>query len=208
MSGGSVKFSNTTSLYNGNTSAWTAANLTVASGATAAFSVGGTGEFTSGNLDALVALGNSTNGFRNGSRIGLDTTSGNFSYDSVIANPNGGSNVLGLTKLGSNTLTLTGANTYTGNTTITSGTLSVGNGSTTGSIAGNVVNNAELAFNRSDNLTYAGVISGPGAVIKSGAGILTLTGTNTYTNTTTISAGTLELGGGSDATYTLSLIHI
>ena len=65
---------------------------------------------------------------------------------------------------GTGTLTLTGANTYTGGTTITAGTLQLGNGGTTGSITGNVVNNGALVFNRSDTLTFAGVISGTGAL--------------------------------------------
>ena len=47
--------------------------------------------------------------------------------------------------------------------------------------AGNIVDNSVLIFNRSDALTYGGVISGTGSLTKSGAGTLTLTGTNTYT---------------------------
>jgi autotransporter-associated beta strand protein len=41
-------------------------------------------------------------------------------------------------------LILTGANIYTGGTTISAGTLQIGSGSTTGSIGGNVTNNATL----------------------------------------------------------------
>ncbi len=102
----------------------------------------------------------------------------------------------GLEKTGDGTLLLTGANTYTGGTTITGGTLSIGHGGTSGSVVGNIADNAALIFNRSDALTYAGVISGTGTVEKLGAGTLTLTGANIYTGGTTITAGTLEIGGG------------
>src|SRR5262249_20295320 len=84
--------------------------------------------------------------------------------------------------------------TYTGGTTISAGTLQLGNAGTTGSVTGNIVNNAALTFNRSNALTYAGAISGTGSLTKSGAGMLTLTGDSTYTGGTTISAGTLQLG--------------
>ena len=65
------------------------------------------------------------------------------------------------------TTILTGSNTYTGGTTITAGTLQLGNGGTTGSIVGSVDDNATLAFNRSDTVTFGGAISGTGAVTRS-----------------------------------------
>ncbi len=94
------------------------------------------------------------------------------------------------------TWALTNANTYTGGTTITAGTLQLGNGGTTGSILGNVVDNGVLAFNRSDAVTFGGVISGSGQVQQLGAGTTILASDNTYTGGTTISAGTLQLGSG------------
>ncbi|HYY27383.1 MAG TPA: autotransporter-associated beta strand repeat-containing protein [Chthoniobacterales bacterium] len=98
--------------------------------------------------------------------------------------------------LGGGTLMLTGNNTYTGGTTINSGTLQLGAGGTTGSIIGNVTNNDILAFDRSDVVTFNGVISGAGSVQQLGGGTLTLTGNNTYTGGTTINGGTLQLGAG------------
>ena len=91
---------------------------------------------------------------------------------------------------------LTGANSYTGGTTISAGTLQLGNGGTTGSIVGDVTDNGTLAFNRSDAITFGGVVSGTGSLTQLGAGTTTLTGTNTYTGGTTISAGRLQLGDG------------
>jgi autotransporter-associated beta strand protein len=93
------------------------------------------------------------------------------------------------------TLTLTGDNTYTGLTTVGFGTLQVGNGGTTGAVAGNILNQATVAFNRSNATSYAGVISGPGAVNKLGTGTLTFTTAHTYTGATTIQSGTLTLTG-------------
>ena len=49
----------------------------------------------------------------------------------------------------------------------------------------------------SDNTstTFAGVISGSGNIVKQGSGALTLTGVNTYSGNTTISAGSLKIDG-------------
>jgi outer membrane autotransporter protein len=101
-----------------------------------------------------------------------------------------------LTKTGNGTLTLTGTNSYTGGTTIGAGTLQIGDGGTAGSILGDVVNNGVLAFDRSDDVTFAGAISGSGALQQNGAGTTILTGASSYTGGTTIGAGTLQIGGG------------
>jgi uncharacterized protein with beta-barrel porin domain len=95
----------------------------------------------------------------------------------------------------STTVTLTGANTYTGGTTISAGTLQIGDGGTSGSVAGNITDNAALVFNRSDAAGIGGVIDGTGTVTKIGIGTLTLSGTNTYIGATAIDAGTLSVNG-------------
>jgi fibronectin-binding autotransporter adhesin len=89
-------------------------------------------------------------------------------------------------------------NTYIGTTTISSGVLMIGQGNPgePGSIVSSIVNNSgELVFNRVEDLSYAGTISGTGAVTKQAAGRLTLTGTNGYTGITTVGAGTLLVNG-------------
>ena len=101
-----------------------------------------------------------------------------------------------VTKNGAGTLTLTGDNTYAGTTTISAGTLSLGSGGTTGSVTGNVAVGTALVFNRSNALTYAGLISGAGTSPRSVLERSTLTGNNIYAGGTTISAGTLSLGNG------------
>jgi len=52
------------------------------------------------------------------------------------------------------------------------------------------------------NQVYAGVLSGPGSLVKSGAGVLTLSSSNRYTGSTTISGGTLKLSRDPVAKFT------
>jgi autotransporter-associated beta strand protein len=123
----------------------------------------------------------------------LQTLAGVSATQSGVISETGGARPL--EKIGTGKLILTAANTYTGGTTISAGTLQIGAGGATGAIAGNVTDNATLAFNRSDSVTFAGIVSGTGSLTKSGTGTLTLSGTNTYTGGTTISAGTLAVTG-------------
>ncbi|MCP3713762.1 autotransporter outer membrane beta-barrel domain-containing protein, partial [Paraburkholderia sp. CNPSo 3274] len=73
--------------------------------------------------------------------------------------------------------------------------LQLGNGGTSGSIVGNVTDNGTLAFDRSDTLTYGGVVSGTGALVQMGTGTTVLTGTSTYSGPTTVQTGTLTVKG-------------
>lgn len=231
VSVGILQFATQVSLYNNVTANWTATNLIVNSGATAAFNVGGAGEFTSSDIAILAALGTGSGGFKSGSAIALDTTNagGEFTYGNGLGNPNGGSNVLGLTKLGTGILTLTQANTYTGKTTVSAGVLKAGaagggtvfganssiiladvagvtldlnsfdqtigslggGGSTGGTVSLGSATLSVGGINSSGS--FAGVIDGAGAVTKIGTGNQTLTGANTYSGLTTVSAGILTV---------------
>ena len=150
-----------------------------------------------------------------GSTVTVNSGNTSLTLSGVIS----GSNAL--VKSNSGTLILTGNNTYTGTTTITYGTLQVGNGGTSGTLGTGAVTGGDdedsvtLAFNRSDTATIGNSISGyvnmvqrgTGTLIYTGndscsggmtvnsGGTLVLTGSNTYTNTTTINAGgTLQIG--------------
>jgi autotransporter-associated beta strand protein len=94
------------------------------------------------------------------------------------------------------TVILSGDNTYTGGTTICACmTLQLGDGGTTGSVLGDIVNENKLIFNRSNTYTFKGVISDVGDVVQSGTGKTILTGVSTYTGKTTVDAGTLSING-------------
>ena len=100
-----------------------------------------------------------------------------------------------LTQAGSGCVTLAGSNSYSGQTTISAGTLQVLSGAALGGTSG-VADNATLVFNHSDAETFAQRISGTGNLVQAGTGVLTFTGSNTYGGNTTISAGTLQVGNG------------
>ncbi len=126
-----------------------------------------------------------------------------------------------LAKTGAGTVTLTGANTYTGATTISGGTLSLARaGGTLAATAPVTVSGGMLDVAQADTVgvvtlssgtisgaavltgtsyvlnntgTISAALAGAVTLTKSGAGTATLSGTNSYTGITTISAGVLRL---------------
>ena len=101
---------------------------------------------------------------------------------------------IALNKAGAGTFILTGENTYTGPTTISGGTLQVGNGSATGTLGtGPVTNSSSLVFNRSDSgytaLVVPNTISGTGTLTMTGGGRIFLTSTTSNHSGVTILAG-------------------
>ncbi|MHB8570955.1 MAG: beta strand repeat-containing protein, partial [Metallibacterium sp.] len=103
----------------------------------------------------------------------------------------------GFAKLGAGSLILTGANSYSGGTTIAQGLLQIGNGGASATLGtGNVLDNGALSFDTSGSNTLAGVLSGTGSLAQMGSGTTTLTANNSYSGTTMIDAGTLQVGSG------------
>jgi autotransporter-associated beta strand protein len=128
-----------------------------------------------------------------------------------------------LTKSGAGTLVLSNTSSnYSGVTTVTEGTLKAAADDAFSSSSDFVVNgtldlgdhkqelkslagtstdaevklgSAALSLDQASNKEYKGKITGTGALTKSGAGTLTLSGANTYTGGTTVSEGTLSIGG-------------
>jgi autotransporter-associated beta strand protein len=176
--------------------------VTVGSGTTLAVNAGGTGEFTSatsgnGSIGGLLSGvgGQGTSVIYTGNvSLGIDTANASGGTMTYAGNMVNVGTTLALRKLGANTLVLDGNNTYTGSTTVSEGTLQLGNGGTTGllSTSSSIINNGTLAFNRSSAVTqgtHFGLISGTGAVTTIGTGTLTLGGDNTYSGTTTVATG-------------------
>ena len=193
INAGILQFAKTASLYNSNTASWTAANIVTGSGATLGLNVGGAGEFTTGNVTTLLTnlggLGGSitNNGLRAGSAIGFDTTNatGGVTIADNIRNSTGtGGGAIGVTKLGSGTMTLSGvsgtaANNYTGATTIDRGTLVLADGA-----------------NLSGGLVFGAVIGGTSTgSLDLTNGSATFTSLNVRTDSTS-GTNTITIGNG------------
>ncbi|ALM85474.1 hypothetical protein ASB57_23125 [Bordetella sp. N] len=170
------------------------------------------------NVTGSAALDSSSSGLALGNNVTIadgatltNTGSNDLILNGVIAG--GAANTGSLAKQGASTLTLNGANTYGGGTTLAAGAIVLGNDGALGTGALNVTGagqlltsgtrvlgnditlaNAALTTGGTDDVTLNGTISGAGSLIKTGTDRLTLNGTNTYTGGTTLQAGTLGLG--------------
>jgi autotransporter-associated beta strand protein len=222
---GEIDFSGTTSAVSATittNSGGVTALANSASGGTARFILNGTGLLDisplssggttagsiEGNGNLLLGAKNLTVGGNN-----LSTTFSGAIQDGGVGGGTGAS----LTKTGTGTLTLAGANTYTGGTTITAGTLAISADNNLGAASGSLTFNGgtlrfgasfDLANTRAITLNAGGgtfdtsgftrvfqAISGTGSLTKIGSGTLDLVGVNTYTGTTTVDAGTLAVDG-------------
>ena len=84
---------------------------------------------------------------------------------------------------------LTGASSYTGGTYVRAGTLQ----GDSGSLQGNILDNASVVFDQTTDGTYSGVLSGSGTLTKIGTGTLVLAETNTYSGGTILDEGTVSV---------------
>jgi autotransporter-associated beta strand protein len=151
----------------------------------------------------------------NGSSAIFDTNGNNVTLAGNIGTGSTGS----LTKTGNGVLTLTGTNTYSGGTNLLGGELSFtttsnfgtggltfnGGGLQWGTGITTDISGIPMTFagpgildTNGNNVTLANPIgnSGPGALVKNGLGVLTLSANETYTGNTTINAGTIALALG------------
>jgi autotransporter-associated beta strand protein len=214
--------------------------ITLGSGRTMTISGDGAAGSTSSLAGALRSISANTNEWAGNVTVGAAFTRigaelGTLKVSGVISGTNTGLFIRGN---GTGTaVELSGANDYTGDTTIASGTggvvtLSGGanrlptstklvmgftsvsskldlngqNQEVAGiSVGGNVGTTHEitsstetptLKVNAATASSYTGTITGSIALTKMGADTLTLSGANTYTGNTTVSAGTLSLGNG------------
>ncbi len=157
------------------------------------------GLLTSGAASTTFVSGVTTNVLTGGAKINTNGFADTI-LTVLVGSAGDGGLTLNDTAATPGTLTLMAANTYTGATTITAGTLQLGNG-TTGNdstlMSTSIVDNSTLIYNRFNStpgaLTFSGVVSGSGSVTKTGAGSQTLSAANTYTGATTVSGGTLIL---------------
>jgi fibronectin-binding autotransporter adhesin len=196
--GGTLLFSKTASLYNGNSADWVGSKITVASGGTLALGVGGTGEFSLADVTTVIT-NLSTSGFSSGALIGFDTTNapgGTITYSSVIADSTAGT--LGVAKLGSGTLVLSGDNTYSGATTVSGGTLNLTGNRTASTVGAFTVNTGATLGISNGTYTTGSTFSVGGT---SGSSTVNQTGGDL-----SFSAGTqILVGNGSgDGVYNLS----
>ncbi len=185
-------------------------DVTIAENATLALSQGtldnnvtGEGQIVKSGSDELIVTGD--NNYSGGTTISGGTLSAKdaaslgsgdvdiaenaklaLSQGTLDNNVTGGGQIV---KSGSDELIMTGANDYSGGTTISGGTLSAKDAASLGSGDVDIDENAKLALSQG---TLDNNVTGGGQIVKSGSDELIMTGANDYSGGTTISGGTLS----------------
>jgi len=205
VSAGSVRLGATNAVPSGSA-------VTVAGGAT--FDLSGFSDV----VGSLAGAGTVTSGAAGGVTLTAGGDNSSTTFSSVIQN---GSGTVALTKTGTGTLTLSGTNTYTGVTTINAGTIAIaadaglgtapavptpgrltfGGGTLETTASFTLATNRGIALTGAGmistdpgtTLTYGGIIAGASPLTKAGPGTLIVSGANTYTGATTVSAGVLDV---------------
>jgi fibronectin-binding autotransporter adhesin len=170
--------------------------ISVANLATLFINYGGVSDWDQTQVGSL--LTNNGAGFAVGSTLTFDTTNGSGSYGTDIASAS-----FALTKLGTNTLTLSGNNAYTGVTAITDGVLKIQSNTALGTTAGNTtIASAKKLQIEGDGLSIAENFTVTGGTIENVSGSNTLTGNITKASTVNLlsTSGTLTIQGGIDGT--------
>ncbi len=153
----------------------------------------GYGGIITNNAAGTTSTLNVGNGTNNQGNLSNLLTAG---YAGTLQN---GAGVLALNKMGNGVAIFTGNLNHTGGTNVAAGALQIGNGSSSGSLSGNVTlasATSQLVFNVGIAATIPAAVSGSGMVISNGSALLSLTGSNTYTGPTAINAGIVEVGNG------------
>lgn len=217
VNGGTLVFAKAVSLYNGDSARWTPANIIVPVNQALRLKVGGSGEFSGAQVGTLLdnlTSGISNNGLQAGSIIGLDTANATatVTVSAVIKDSVGtGGGAFSLRKYGSNTLQLSAANTYSGQTTIDGGTLSV---ASLNSVAGGVSSSnlgapttpekGTIVFGTTAGLTYTGSGETTDRVMDFAGAASTLTFTQAGTGLLKFTSGFAVSGFGSNKTLVLT----
>ena len=171
------------------------------------------GQLDLGGLSTMIKVLNGSGGTLTNSGASDTLTLNSGSYGGSI---NNGSGTIAPLKAGTGLLAMSGSSNYTGGTTISGGTLSITGDTALGSTAGGLIfsgastlqaaGNVSLDPNRNTtinatatvntqgyNMTIAGAVNGSSGLVKTGAGMLTLSGSDAY-GATTVNAGTLAIG--------------
>ncbi|MFO1107195.1 MAG: MBG domain-containing protein [Amaricoccus sp.] len=148
-------------------------------------------------LGSLAGSGTVTNSGTSTNTLGVGALNTSTTFSGVIQD---GSGKVNLVKDGAGTLQLSGTNTYSGVTAVVDGTVQITGSGTLG--AGNyggaiaLSSGGTLEYWSNKMQTFSGDVSGGGNLTKTGtSATLTLSGANTYTGTTTVTAGTIYLTG-------------